>query len=361
MFAITATVVNRWGRQHWIPVSRQTTYTATAHAVEKPTGVTTPFTITDVDPQRAKALANTLAERYAADRLAEWRRSTEDRRQKARESAEKSRQERRENAARLETFERQQREAAQSLADASRQETPQPATIDNPVWLDLQRQVSDLERRRDQLLVDRTPLHPAVQEIEGQLADVKGQLAATSRQIPDDHSKTGDAADAPAIVTPPIDDLAAKEHQWKLGELAAALEKSRLACKEAERVEKQTSQEQEAAPQFVFQYAEAVQDPPQVDHGWRRLLWTTFASSLLMVFGIASVSLGASIEPPVASIEEVEADLGEPILGVVPADDAAPDVAAIHRQSQMRRAAITIGVLLILACPLVAIWGVTGI
>ena len=186
--------------------------------------MTTPFTITDVDPQRAKALANTLAERYAADRLAEWRRSTEDRCQKARESAEKSRQERRENAARLETFERQQREAAQSLADASRQETPQPATIDNPVWLDLQRQVSDLERRRDQLLVDRTPLHPAVQEIEGQLADVKGQLAATSRQIPDDHGKTGGAADAPAIVAPRLDDLAAKEYQWKLGELAAALE-----------------------------------------------------------------------------------------------------------------------------------------
>ena len=61
--------------------------------------------------------------------------------------------------------------------------------IDNPLWLDLQRQVADLERRRDQLLVDRTPLHPSVQEIEGRLAEVKEQFAATPRQIPDNRVK----------------------------------------------------------------------------------------------------------------------------------------------------------------------------
>ena len=66
--------------------------------------------------------------------------------------------------------------------------------------------------------------------------------------------------------------------------------KSRLACQEAQRAEKTPCREQEAAPQFVFHYAEAVQDPPQVDYGWRRLIWTTFAASLLMVFGVASVA-----------------------------------------------------------------------
>ena len=120
-------------------------------------------------------------------------------------------------------------------------------------------------------------------------------------------------------------------------------------------------QELAAPPQFVFEQPEPVQNPPQVDYGWRRLLWTTFASSLLMVFGIASVSLGAGIDPPVASIDEVEDDLDEPVLGILPFDGPAPDTTAIHRQAQLRRAAITCGVVLILACPVVATWGIMGL
>ena len=80
-----------------------------------------------------------------------------------------------------------------------------------------------------------------------------------------------------------------------------------------------------------------------------------------MVFGIALVSLGAGIDPPVASIDEVEDDLDEPVLGILPFDGPAPDMAAIHRQAQLRRAAIACGVVLILACPVVATWGVMGI
>jgi hypothetical protein len=323
-----------------------------------------------------------LAERHAADQRAQWQRSNEDKCQKAHEASESARQECRENAARLETFERQQQEAlggtaglsnsadntagqassaTRPLVDASRQQKPQRAMIDNPLWLDLRRQVSDLERRRDQLLEDRTPLHPAVREIEGHLADVKEQLSAAPRQIPDDRVETAATANAPAIAVPPIVDLAAKENQRKLDALAATLEKSRLACEKAERAEKEAAQEQPAAPQFAVESAEVVQNPPQVDYGWRRLLWTTFSASILMVFGIAFVAVGARIEPSVASVEEVEADLGESIIGALPAEGSPPDVAAIHRQARLRRAAIALGVLLILACPALAIWGVTGI
>jgi hypothetical protein len=360
MFAITATVVNRWGRQHWTPVNRQTTYTATVLAIEKRTGATTPYTITDTDPRRAKSLASVLAERYAAERTAEWGRIADDKRRKARDLVEKTRQEYRGDAARLSAFE-QQRNEGPSLADASRKLAAKPAMIDNPVWLDLQRQISDLERRRDQLLVDRTPLHPAVQEIEGRLTEVKQELAATVRQIPDARVRNGGSPDTPSIALPQIDEIAAKEHRQKLAELTASLGKSRLACQEAERAEQRANQESVAAPQFAFERPEAVQNPLQVDHGWRRLLWTTFASGLLMVFGIAVVSLGATIEPPLASVDEVEAALGESVLGAFPDDDLEPDVDAIGRQWQLRRTALAAGVILILACPVVAVWGVMGI
>ena len=164
--------------------------------------------------------------------------------------------------------------------------------LDNPVWLDLQKQVATLESRRDQLLIDRTPLHPAVQEVDAQLAEVKQQLATTARQIPDGNSKNDDVADAPAIVPPTGDDAATKNYERKLAELTAALEKSRVAAQEAERAEKRAEQELAAGPQFTFERAEPVPNPPQVDYGWRRLLWTTFASSLLMVFGVVAISLG---------------------------------------------------------------------
>jgi len=73
------------------------------------------------------------------------------------------------------------------------------------------------------------------------------------------------------------------------------------------------------------------------------------------------VSLGATIEPPLASVDEVEAALGESVLGAFPDDDLEPDVDAIGRQWQLRRTALAAGVILILACPVVAVWGVMGI
>jgi len=361
IFAVTAMVVGRWGREHWTPVDRQTTYTATARAVETATGAATPFTSADVDPQRAQAAAGALAERFVAERTAEWRRGKADACQKAHDVAKKARQECRNGAALLSAFQRQRPER-RSLPTASTKPPPRPAMIDNPAWLDLQRQVADLEGRRDQLLIDRTPLHPAVQEIDRRLAEAKEQLAATARQIPDTRAgSSGEVADAPALVPPAGDDPAVKQYEQKLAELTAALDKSRLACQEAERAEKQADQQLAAAPQFTFEHPEAVPNPPQIDYGWRRLLWTTFASSLLMVFGIVWVALGAGIDPPVASIDEVEDDLDEPVLGVLPSDGPPPDLAAIHRQAQRRRALIAFGTILILACPVVAAWGVLGI
>jgi hypothetical protein len=361
IFAVTAIVVGRWGREHWIPVNRQTSYTATARAIETATGATTPFTSTDVDPQRAKASAGALAERYAAGRIAEWRRGKTDECQKTHDVAEKARQECRNGAALLSAFQRQRPER-RSLPTASTKPPPQPAMIDNPAWLDLQTQVADLEGSRDQLLIDRTPLHPAVQEIDRRLAEAKEQLAATAHQIPDARvSTSGEVVNETALVPPAGDDPAVKQYEQKLAELTATLDKSRLACQDAERAEKQADQQLAAAPQFTFEHPEAVPNPLQVDYGWRRLLWTTFASSLLMVFGIVWVALGAGIDPAVASIDEVEDDLDEPVLGVLPSDGPPPNLAAIHRQAQLRRALIAFGTILILACPLVAAWGVLGL
>jgi hypothetical protein len=361
MFALTATVVNRLGRERWTPVSGRPTYTATAYAVDSQTGAKTPFTFTAGDPQRAAETANEVAESYAGDRVAQWRHGVERRRVKAHESAEKTRQEYRESQVRLDAFKRQLCEAAQAHADASRPEKRQPTMIENPRWADLSRRASDLERRHEQLLQDRTPLHPAVLEITAHLTEAQEQLAAVPRQIAGKESKTSSADNSPVLVPPRIDDVAASKNQRALDDLTAAVEQSRLACRSAERRQQQTAEQQRAGPQLVIESAETAQNAPQVDYGWRRLLWTTFATSLLMAFGVGSVAAGARIEPPVASIEEVKSALGKSVIGVMPADTPGLDATAIGRQMQARRATMAIGLIMIVACPVVAIWGVMGI
>jgi hypothetical protein len=362
MFALTATVVNRLGRERWTPVSRQPTYTATAYTVDSQTGVKTPFAFTAGEPQRAADTANELAESDANDRVAKWRRVAERKQVKAHEAAEKARQECRESQERLDAFKRQLREAGEShtQAEASRRQKRQPTLVENPRWTDLNRQVSDLERRREQLLQDRTPLHPAVVEATARLKEAQDQLAAVPRQIPGKEPKASDA-ERPASVTPPIDAATVAKNQRTLDELSAAVEKSRLALQQAERLQQQAAEQHRAGPQLVIEAAKTVQNAPRVDYGWRRLLWTTFATAILMAFGVGSVAAGAKIEPPVATADEVTAVLGKPVIGKMPADTPGLDPTAIAHQKQLRRAAMTIGLMMIGVCPIVALWGVMGI
>jgi hypothetical protein len=359
MFAMTAMIVNRLGRERWNPIDCQPTYTATAYTLDKRSGVATPFASTDADPRRAADTADQLAERHIADQMAQWQRNVEQRQAKTHDLAEKARQDYRESLARLEAFQRQQREAAQ--AKPTRPPKPEPTMIENPRWAEMQERVSDIQRRRERLLQDRTPLHPAVQELTDRLTQAKKELAAIPRQIPGKRVETPDADTQPVIVAPQIDTLVAKEERQKLDQLTAAVERSRAACEKAGSAQKQAAKQRNAEPQLVVQNATAVRNERLVDYGWRRLLWTTFAAGLLMAFGVGSVAVGAKIEPPVASVEEVESALGKSLIGTLPADNPRLDKTSIHRQVQARRALILIGLLVIVACPVVAIWGVMGI
>ena len=59
-----------------------------------------------------------------------------------------------------------------------------PARVDNPDWVALNRQLGDLQQQRVKLLVDRTPIHPEVQQTELRIAEIQRRLAETQRWIP---------------------------------------------------------------------------------------------------------------------------------------------------------------------------------
>ena len=275
MFGLTAVVVYRWGHKNWTPVDPRPTYTATACVISRPASASAnaaaanaeariPMRFTDGDPQRAAQSANEAAERYVRDRRAEWKRCTDGPCLLAHETATKTQRERVENTARLETFRRQLAEAAEARAAAERNKPLPPLMVDNPQWLDLDRQLAAMQQRHDQLLVDRTPFHPAVRELAERIEGVRDQLAATPRQIPDTKPRPVAAPvipDTPAIS--PAD-------QATLDALTAAVERSRQACEEAASVEKKALEEQQTGPQFAVEKAQVVENRPLPDYGWRR-------------------------------------------------------------------------------------------
>jgi len=379
VFGLTAIVVYRWGRESWIPVNPKATYAATAYVVPEPhqaaAGGRVPIEYVDDSAERAAEVANAQAQRYVHDRLAEWKLRMEGPYLKARAAAEKARQEHVENTARLEAFQRQLAEAAEAARAKAAAKAPEkplpPPMVDNPQWLDLERQLAELQRRCDELLLDRTPLHPMVVDLAGRMAVVQEKLTATPRHIPSGNAESPVLADtSPAAETPTADaaggdqdgDRIAKENQARLGELTAAVERTRQAREEAELAEKSALQTLQAAPKYAVEPAQVIERLPQPDYGWRRLAWTTLFSGMLMALGVGAVAAGANVEPPVAGVAELKADLDVPIVGPIPADDPVADPAAIsRRRSSLRRTMIGIGLALIAACPVVAICGVIGI
>jgi hypothetical protein len=369
VFGLTASAVCYWGAMNWTP--------------------------SDSGPALVAA-AQDLAERQAGERREAWQRDAEESCQKARQSVEEARREHEKSTAQLEACHRQMREAAEAVkkkqklaemaekqlaaaraqAAARQQEKPKLPQIANPAWLELDRKLADLKLNRDQLLVDRTPLHPIVREVQDDMDEVQRQMDAIPRQIPDPKAKstakveplkpsnhpdgsTQKAAEL-ALKEQAANELAAKANRQKLSELTAAVEKARQAMEKAEISEQQAAQARENEPQFAVEPAQVVIPPQEVDQGWKRLLWTTLMASVLMTAGVGSWSFGRTIEPPVASLAEVHADLDVPIVGLISAGDTLPSPEAIERQWRMRHTSIAVGLVLMAACPVVAVLGVVG-
>ncbi len=361
-FALTAVIVYRWGCMSWTPADPNPTYTATAYVTPPSAGQhRIPFQCTDGDRQRAARMANDSAKSYISQRCAERQRRTEEPPLAAQQAAEKARREYAQAVAELENFHRQLAGATETQSDGPTQQTAPAMIIDNPQWATLDHELTNLQRQLDQLLVDRTPAHPAVQELATRISGVKNQLAVTPRQISRSQPEAAETIE-PSFRSAPKSPSIAKADQEKLDQLAAAVERSRQACEEAEAAPKNAVAERPDEPQFLIESAQVVTNPPAPDFGWLRLICTTLAASTVMAFGVGSMSLGTQIEPVVAGLAEVEADAGVAVVGLIPSDDPAPDAgAASGRQTRARRRLLAIGLILIAACPLVAAWGVAGI
>lgn len=346
--------VYRWGYEHWWPVRAKPTYTATAYVVEPDsTAARVPLANTDADPQRARDAADAMAELYVSDRQKEWRDRTDQSLAEARRWVEEASRKHQQSIAQLEAFKQKRHEAAVEEKTA---EFPRQQTITNPQWLKLEQESTQLIKQRNELLVTRTDQHPSVIDVSDKLVEIERQMAAIPRDIPfSDKAAEQDASMSVAV------EKTDRATSRKLDALTTAVLEAEESLGEAELAALDAEERLDSPPRYSVEYAGVVENPPAFDYGWRRLMWTTLAAGLMMAFGAGTFSFGAGVEPPVGSVSEVKKATGKSVVGTIPSEDAAADQAEIHRQTNLQRTAITIGLLLILVCPAVAIWGVLGI
>jgi uncharacterized protein involved in exopolysaccharide biosynthesis len=357
------------GLDRCTPANVGSSYTATAYVVERSSTpnsveIQIPIAYSDQNQQHAKKVVNALADRYVEDRNTEWQEHTEKLLSKDREATEILRCELAENEKQLEMLRKQITEK-DAIPQAVLGQEQSPATIDNPEWLDLNRRLFVLKQRHDAMLIDRTPLHPAVQDLAVQIEDTKEQMAAIPRQIPQKLPSSfkrgpedeGGKSPKPFAIAKIISD----QDQQKLNELTQSVESSRLAYAKAEAAEKKTLAQQPPESQYFVVYAEEAENAVASNDGWRRLLVTTLMAGMFMVFGVGAFSAGVAIDPPVGTIGQIQKSARVPVLGTIPAKKpiSNPESLNLH-QSQERLTLFSIGLILMAACPVVAYWGISG-
>jgi hypothetical protein len=317
------------------------------------------ITATLPQPQYALLLANTLAGHYAADCRTQGKAAAQEAYLAVRDAAERAGRELAQARSRLDTFEKElQQRAARAPAEPKPVPAAEPKMVEDPQWTELSGQLTRLQQRRAALLIDRTPAHPAVQEVELHIAEAQRLLEATPRWTAAPQSPTP-ASKQPAVVernvqpTIPPAETARQLQQLRdavtqagqIGETAAAAERrARQACEREPLVDVQLAQTCEATA------AEA--GGPGVG-----LLFASLFVGLAAAAGVCLVGAGVSIEPTVNNVAELESLLAAPVVGVVPTDASGADTADTARRQQLTRLAlIGGGVVVLVICVLLARW-----
>ena len=251
-----------------------------------------------------------MAGSYAAAYRQQWRSVAEKVYQDSQTAAAGADEQLRQATARLDAFVNEHLKPAARQKAAATPPVPvvHPARVDNPDWVALNRQLGDLLQQRVKLLLDRTPIHPEVQQTELRIAEIQRRLAETQRWIParqsGGESSLPLAAAQPAAQTavPAEDPFVTRVALEKLKEVLAA---ARGASQQAERQQRQARLACQEEPRIELQFAvPQVALPPSMALRLRLAL-AALAAGLTATVGLGMVATGAAIEPAVRTVAQL--------------------------------------------------------
>lgn len=358
------------------------------------------ITYTDQAADHAARLVNELAESFAEDHRAGWRARARRARVAAQQASDRAQREFIQARARLDAFCRQQFEKLQAgqpadpivlpqqpgengqaespavsagNGDARAGEGPdeQAALVENPAWRDLSQQLVTLKRHRQELLVDRTRLHPEVQDTELRIAALKEQLSATPRQIPGTRpGRPGPGSEAPVgqrhgerqpggadpaagRPTPMRPSPVGQNRADRLQRFQALKQEADRAADAyfgAIRQERRACRERHQEPRVELDLAQPSRPPAAPGRRLAPAL-AALAAGLAVAVGVGMISAGAAIEPVLNTVEQAQELLPAPVVGVVPETAPAGGAERSRRwRPLMRPALIAAGLILIVGC-----------
>ncbi len=199
--------------------------------------------------------------------------------------------------------------------------------LENPEWIERNRQLEQLKRQRRDLLADRTPLHPEVQLVELQIARVEREMESIPRQTP-----AAKPAPEPQVRSlpplPPEDDRAAEpavaNRRWPRRS-AAEQRELQAAGEEVERLAARERQAAEAAsrpPRIETELAVAPESGEKREAGSGPARWPLGAllAALAVAASVGMIAHGVTIDPPLRSRADVRASLPIPVVSLVEGD-----------------------------------------
>lgn len=307
----------------------------------------------------AAPAVNALAQAFATAYRTQWRSAAEQAYREVHETAGRAQQLVRDAKSRLDAMLDQQAQAAREAARsaAARRAPPNaasPAMIDNPDWVEQNHQLAELQQRRRGLLNERTPLHPAVQDIDNRIEQFERQLAAVPRQIPAGRSGAPPAPPAPPPVEEPANvttSAVPTPSQAEIQQLQQTVEQAGRVHEDAIKAEQQSWQMRLQEPTIEVELASLQLESPPARSGVSALL-AALAAGVTMVTGLGMISAAMAIEPTAATVAEIQAALRVPIVGVIPQLDPAAKASAkrSRRQRLLRMTLIITGLLILAGC-----------
>ena len=354
----------------------------TATEASRPGALQISISCVDGDPDRAMRLVNTVAEAYAARHRAHWETTARQEYLQAQDAAERARQEYLEAKGRLDDFVEQHFLMEQALAERWAKSPPAttpagsptsreparpapPQTAVDPEKIDLERQLADLQRRRSQLLENRTPLHPQVRDIEVRIAGVRERLdSPLSSDLIDERpdafaAKQPSASEDAVVESRPgtTDEVSLRGMAEERAEVVRAFDAYKealdLARQEYDRrceVKRRAWEQQVRRADIELETADQCQVSPSAGGSSRGLLGA-LAAALVVAVGVGLISSGFDTDPPLSTRGQAEAALPAPIVGAIPATGTSPPGADGERSRPASGLAkIAYGVFLIAVC-----------
>ncbi len=221
-----------------------------------------------------------------------------------------------------------------------------PVMVENPQWTEAARRLAELEERRRVLLFERTPLHPSVQEVEMRIGDARREMAAIPPKV-----AQGPAAKEAKEPTNTTRTQALLSAARTLGELEAAQQTARKLhdqLRQAEAAARAALTARNKELGIDLEPAKALPDPPPATRFGATLWAAVLVTAATSVIGVGMISFGASLEPALSNMGELQALLPVPIVGVVPAVHPARSAAvSTARRRLARYASIAAGIALL--------------